>query len=100
MRRGTTPVHVFNVDKDLRGAKVYLTYRQDYDIITKTNDELEISENAIAVVLTQADTLKFNTSKPVEVQIRFVTDGGTADASNIIQLNVEKILKGGIISYE
>jgi len=101
MIRGTTPVHVFNVNRDLREATVYLTYKQDNStIITKTNADLEISENAICAVLTQQDTLKFHESGLVEVQIRFVTKEGIAEASEIIKMAVSKILKDGEIHYE
>lgn len=101
MKRGTTPLHVFSVNRDLRGAKVYLTYRQGDDaIITKTNEDLDISETAVVVELTQSDTLLFKDSRPTEVQIRYVTDEGVAEASDIIKINVERILKDGVIEYE
>lgn len=54
--------------------------------------------NALTVTLTQADTLAFHPGR-VCVQIRYVDQLGTADASNIIETTAERILKDGEISH-
>lgn len=100
MRRGSTPIHVFSVNRDLREAQVFLTYKQGDDVIvTKTNEDMEISEDGIAVGLTQEDTLKLKASRRVEVQLRYINSDGLAEASDIIKMNVDKILQDGVIEY-
>jgi len=100
MKRGCTPLHVFSVNRDLRESRVFLTYKQGDDVIvTKTNEDMEISEDGIAVGLTQEDTLKLKASRRVEVQLRYVNSDGLAEASDIIKMNVDKILQDGVIEY-
>ena len=101
MVRGTTPIHTFSTDTDLRGAVVYVTYKQNgVTIVEKTNKDLEITENGVITMLTQAETLRFKADKPVEMQVRYIMPNGVADASNIIITTVEEVLKGGVIEHE
>lgn len=98
MVRGTTPIHTFGTDIDLRGAKVYVTYKQGgVTIVEKTNKDLEITENGVITMLSQAETLRFKANKPIEMQVRYVLPSGVADASNIVKGTAEEILKGGEI---
>lgn len=99
MRRGTTPTNTFAVDVDLTGATVFVTYEQDGKVvIEKTGSEVTVATNALTVTLTQADTLAFHPGR-VCVQIRYVDQLGTADASNIMETTAERILKDGEISH-
>lgn len=99
MRRGTTPSHVFNVDVDLTEATIFLTYCQGgKTVLEKTNEDLDITADSITVYLSQEDTLKFKDGVPVEIQLRYVTPSGKADASNIMLVGVERILKDGEIT--
>lgn len=101
MRRGTTALNVFITNKDLRDARVYVTYSQiGRNIIEKTNDDIIISETNIQVPLEQEDTLRMSTKYPLFIQIRYVKEDGVANASNIIKVSVEDVLKGGVINYE
>ena len=101
MRRGTTALNIFNSDQDLRGARVYVTYSQiGRVIIEKTNEAIVINENNIQVPLEQSDTLKISSKYPLYIQIRYVRENGVANASNIIKVSVEDVLKGGQIKYE
>lgn len=117
MRRGTTPTHVFTVDDaSLENiAELYITYAQGKQIVLeKTLDDVVIDteNNTISVTLTQEDTLKFKTSQwsylypndnkkdmMVEIQIRMKYDdlNHSAFASNIVLIDVEKLLKNGVI---
>lgn len=98
-RRGSTPTHTFNVNVDLREATVYVTYSQRGQVIVeKTGDDLTITEESVTLSLTQAETLQFNNGR-VEIQIRYVTADGFADASNIIIVDTERILKEGVITH-
>lgn len=101
MKRGTTVYHKFHTNIDLRGAKVYVTYKQKNRVIVeKTNKDIAINEDNVEVALTQADTLKMAVDEPIEVQIRYVTSDREANASNIITMNIGEVLKGGVIKYE
>lgn len=96
-RRGTTPTHTFNVDVDLRQCEVvYLTYRQGNVSLDKPKEELVITADKIEVYLSQKDTLKFK-PKEVQAQIRARFPDGTAIASNIMTLDMDAILKEGVI---
>ena len=99
MRRGTTPTNTFAVDVDLTGATVFVSYEQDGKVvIEKTGSDVTVATNALTVTLTQADTLAFHQGR-VCVQIRYVDQLGTADASNIMETTAERILKDGEISH-
>ena len=101
MRRGTTPT----VKIAVKGCNledfdsIYVTFKQGATIIDKTGDDLEIQDNSISILLSQEDTLKFDSfCKVVEVQMRAVNDAGVAIASNIRQIPIDAILKEGVIT--
>lgn len=99
-RRGSTPTNIFNVNIDLRGAKVYITYKQNGEnIVEKSGDDIVVEENYISTKLTQAETLRFNPGL-VRIQVRYVRESGQADASNILETRAEEILKDGVIIYD
>lgn len=99
MRRGSTPTNTFSVNLDLRDATVFVTYEQDDKIVVeKTGEDLTITATAVSCTLTQEETLRFHAGR-VNIQLRFVTALGAADASNIIATTAERILKDGVIEY-
>lgn len=99
LRRGTTPTNTFNVNIDLREATVFISYAQrGVLLVDKTGTDLFITEDQIVTTLSQEDTLKFKPGE-VDIQIRYVKQDGTADASNIIKTTVDQILKDGEIEY-
>lgn len=101
MRRGTTPTHTFSVDVDLTDADVYVTYSQDGEVVLeKTGEDLTVTEDEISVTLTQDDTLRLDASAGavVGIQIRYVTEDGVSDASNIMVEEVGGLLKEGAIT--
>ena len=99
MRRGTTPTNTFTVPVDLRTATVFVDYEQEGKIVLeKTGDDLTITETTVSLTLSQEDTLLFKPGR-VLIQIRYVTAGGAADASDIIYTTFERIIKDGVIEY-
>ena len=99
MRRGTTPTNTFTVDVDLTDSTIFVTYQQDgATVIEKTGSDLTVTSTSVACTLTQEETLALHPGR-VEVQLRYVTPTGAADASNIIQTSAERILKDGVIAY-
>ena len=98
-RRGSTPTNIFHVNVDLRGATVYITYKQNgKTLVEKTGNELTIGEDMVSTILSQEETLRFKAG-PVRIQIRYVRSNGIADASNIIETRSEEILKDGEIDF-
>lgn len=99
-RRGSTPINTFKVNIDLTNSTVFVTYSQGGDVIVeKTGSDLIITDKTISTRLSQEDTLKFDDSMLVEMQIRYVKPNGVADGSNVITASVGKILKDGVIEY-
>lgn len=97
-RRGTTPRHYFrtNIDATMFD-KLNIAYAQGGVIVVeKALEDCIITENVIAVKLSEADTLKFDSSMQVEIQLR----AGIGDemlASRIFTRAVDKILKDGAL---
>ena len=99
MIRGTTPTHIFKTDMDISEAtEIYITYKQDDIVIEKTIEDCTVTPEEITVKLSQEETLAFKQSGYVaDVQIRAKFPNGTAVASNIMTIEVSKILKDGEI---
>lgn len=100
MRRGTTPDIMIMLDGiEFAALKVmYITFKQDKNLITKTIQDVVYDEETkqISVHLTQEDTLSFHNGY-VFVQIRALTNSDNAIATDIVRLNVDEILKEGVI---
>lgn len=99
--RGTTPTHIFEVDRDLSFASVmFITYRQNgRNVVEKSLSDILVESDKLTVELTQEDTLQFkgNDNDIVEIQIRVGFDDGSRIASDIITTTVGRILKEGEI---
>ncbi len=99
MYRGTTPTYTFTMPEgvDLTLASgVYLTFaKMDGTLLmTKTDDALEITSNAVEVYLTQEETLSFPNGQ-VQAQLNwlYAEAGKTKRAcSNIMTINTRKNL--------
>lgn len=99
MRRGTTPTHTFTLPLDASGIKTaQVTYAQAGRVVlTKQTPDIAVEENSVSYKLTQEETLLFNASERVELQIRLLTMGGDALASSIISIGVERILNDEVL---
>lgn len=99
IRRGTTPTQQFNTSIDLHEATVlYITYKQyGKVVIEKDLDDCTVTASYVTTELSQEDTLLFDDTKEIEIQIRAKFADGTAVASNIMKTDAGRILKGGII---
>ena len=98
MRRGTTPIHCFRTKTDAKMFdKLNIAYAQGGVIVAeKALDDCIVTENMIVVKLSEADTLKFDSSMQVEIQLR----AGIGDerlASRVFTRAVDKILKDGAL---
>ena len=99
MRRGTTPIHTFTVDRDLTSATVlFITYKQNnVNKVEKDIGACTITTTSVQVQLTQEETLSFEDEGTVFIQIRAGFADGTRIASNIIKTAIEAVLKDGEI---
>lgn len=97
--RGCTPVHSFIFPFTASEIEVmYITYVQNGELVLeKTKNDCTIGGGFAVVELTQEETLKFEESGRVEMQIRYRKTDGTAGKSNVMNASPDKLLKGGVI---
>ena len=100
MIRGTTPTHTFTFSVDLSDVKDFvITYVQKGKIVLeKRKHDCTISDNKVAVTLTQEETLAFDHLTMVEMQAKVLTNGGTVLASNIFTTHVSRILNEEVLA--
>lgn len=101
MYRGTTPTLYLELDTDLSLAnltELWVTFKTTTVTLTKTLEEVSLDPETktIIVQLSQEETLKTYNGN-CEVQVRFKTETGLAYASTIESIDVERILKEGVI---
>lgn len=99
MIRGTTPTHIFEIPFDSSYLKrILITYFQDKHIVLeKTEQDCVLEAKSISTTLTQEDTLKFSHKKPVEIQIRVLTNDDTALATAIQEVDVGRVLNEEVL---
>lgn len=99
MIRGTTPTHIFNLPFDTAQIKqIKIIYAQSDDVIfCKDVKTCQLEQKTVTVKLTQEETLLFDCRLPVQIQIRVLTLGGDALATNIILASVEKCLDNEVL---
>lgn len=100
MRRLTTPEHRFTLQLDPSAiSKIRITYAQNNAIVlTKEDGDVSLNGNVATVKLTQEETKQFVVDKEVEIQVRVLTLGNDALASDIIKVDVKKVLDDEVIS--
>ena len=100
MWRGTTPTLTFTLPDGVSledFSTVYLTFAQNgHNVLEKTKDELESTDDGFQLLFSQADTLRFSPG-PIKIQLRARMPDGTAVASNIISTTAQEVLKDGEI---
>ena len=109
MRRATTPTHTFYFEDNPEEEfdQILITYVQNSRILLeKTKADLEFEEVTekdgktvypASVQLTQEETRRFSSSIPVSVQVRALTYGKDAVASEIMALNVKDVLNSEVL---
>ena len=98
MYRGTTPTMVLTIEgiSEIDISKLYLSLRQFGNTIEKTLEDVKLVGNVLYCTLTQEETLSLFEGK-VELQIRIKSKSNVAYATNKIQVDVQDILKEGVI---
>lgn len=101
MYRGTTPTLYLELDTELDLTNViemWVTFKSPKVEVTKTLSEVafDTETNVITVTLTQEETLQMYNGK-VDVQVRLKTDNDLAYATDIVDVEIGRILKEGVI---
>ena len=101
MYRGTTPTLTFNLPMAVSTLSEYwVTVSQMYDNIRIDRDKttLTASGSTITANLTQEETLRLVPDKPAFIQLRVLTSGGDAKASEIFKTTVNDALREEVIA--
>lgn len=106
MYQGTTPSVVFEIKNyDLTSAKVYVSFKQKNDVLTKstgsdvqTSYDSEEQISTIVCSLTQEETLAMKQGS-VTVQIRFIYENGQAYATNKKVMEMMNVLYPEVITF-
>ena len=97
--RGSTPTHIFHTAIDLSEADaVWLTYKQGSNVVlNKQIEDLVIDAESVTATLSQKEALMFSKNSKVRIQIRARFSNGVAVQSNIVETDVDDVLKEGVI---
>ena len=98
MVRGTTPTFILTLeDADLTNTNVYVTFKQEELLLTKSGSDLSIEENVVSVYLTQEETLKFQRGN-LYIQVNFTFDNGKRACSEVALVKVDNNLFNGVLA--
>lgn len=103
MYQGTTPIFILTVGDDptfdLSDKSVYVTIRaQDGQMLTKSNDDLDITGRRIAMRLTQEETLSLKAGY-VQIQVRWIDSEGNSMTTKPAAAAVDSVLLKEVIEY-
>ena len=99
MIRGTTPTHNFDlsIDTDIID-KIRIIYAQnDKVLFVKERADCKFDGSTVTVKLTQEETLLFDWTKSVQIQIRVLTAAGDAMATTVESVSIEKCLESEVL---
>lgn len=100
MIQGTTPTHYFTLpfSADIV-ANARIVYAQNERVVLKKElPDCECDGNVISVKLSQEETLLFDCNKPVEIQMRVLTNADDSLVSNINVVTVARCLDREVLS--
>lgn len=93
--QATTPTFVCNLPQtiDLTAAdSVYFTLSQNGRKITKTGDDITVSEHSVSAYLSQRDTVWIRPGQPIELQLNWVYEDGSRGMTQIVSVTVDRNL--------
>lgn len=100
MIRGTTPTFRFILNDDqidlTQMDHIYVTFQQGNYVMTKSGDDLDLSEKQVDVYFNQNESLRFKQGV-LSVQINYTFDNGKRGCTNIVNVSVGKNLVGSIL---
>ncbi len=77
---------------------IYVTYCQSAKcVFEKEACDCSIEDGKVTIHLSQEETLKFDTSKTIHIQMRVKFKNGSATKSNIIEASTDRVLKKEVI---
>lgn len=93
--RGTTPTYTCkfsdeSVDLTI-ATNVYVTFEQGKNNITKSGEDIVVSEKQVEIYMTQKDTLLFDDGS-VKVQVNWTTAEGHRRSSDIKEVELSEQL--------
>ena len=94
MTRGSTPTHIFNFPIATSLIKqIKITYAQgDKVVLTKAKADCAMEDNKAILKLTQQETLGFDHTLLVEIQVKALTVNGDVLISKIENKEVDRVL--------
>ncbi len=94
MYRGTTPRHIINVPVDTDEIKsARIIYKQNDKVVLKKNlTDCSIEPGRIVTKLTQEETLLFDCTEPVSIQLRVLTKADDALITRPIKKSIGECL--------
>lgn len=95
--RGTTPTYTCTFSDEsvdfTTATNVYVTFEQGRNNITKSGEDLMISEKQIEIYMSQRDTLLFEEGS-VKIQVNWTTAGGHRRSSDVKNVELtEQLLR-------
>ncbi len=100
--QGTTPTITFNLPFDvstIQNCEVYFG-QNDELLVTKGYNDCVLDDQTLQVTLKQSDTLQFDPSEKLQIQIRFRYTDGSVDATEIIKGKIGDLLSDSIIKED
>lgn len=99
MIRGTTPRHIFNMPFDVSSIEeVRITYEQNgQKVLEKTENDCTMEGTKITVQLTQEETLKFEESRNVSLQLKVLTSAGDVMVTKVRKISCGRILNDEVL---
>lgn len=96
---GTTPTHIFRIPLLAENvADLRITYSQGGKVaMQKELADCTLTDGAVAVRLTQEDTLKITSNALVRIQLKVKTTGTDVLVSNIVSVPAEIVLDKEVI---
>lgn len=103
--KGTTPTYILTLPEDIdleQATNVYVTFaKTNYTVVlTKTGDDLIITNNTISVFLSQEETLKFQTDFCL-LQVNWTYDNAGVKkraCTEIVSIPIKRNLINEVIS--
>lgn len=105
MFRTTTPTHTFTLPEQAASyAEIHITYKQkNAEVIKHAQDGtlppgMSFNDKDVIIRLEQEETKQFNAGDFVSVQVRVLTAGGDAFASQIFKCKIDDVLNDEVLS--
>lgn len=108
MYRGTTPNLYLELETELdldSAREIWVTIKSPVSGFTKDKSEIHITPGEeegvqqLVVSLSQNDTLQLSTGR-AKIQVRILMPNGRAYATEIAEVDVDQILRDGVITDE